>query len=616
MESRKREITVSGIKRRRKAFLAVVMALLMVLCATPLSDSSTVKAASVKGQTVISEMSLKGFNGMPSDVFAGNRYNYYNDGSTLLGSDEDPAPSPPPVIYVYYTITWKQDNGTTINTTSVRQGNTPTHATPTKAKTAEFSYTFAGWTPTIVRATRNATYTATYTQTRNKYTITWVDDEGKTIDTTEVEYGQVPVHEDAVKEKDAEYTYTFKGWDPEPVAVTGAATYKATFDNEKNKYKVSFVDEDGSTVLKAAEEYDYGTSPEDIAQPKTPTKEKTDQYSYEFAGWSPELKEVTEDAVYTATYTDSVNKYSVTFVDDDGSTVLKEAKEYEYGTPADMVEKPDDPEKAADDEYTYSFDKWNPEITDVIADKIYKAVYTAVKNKYTVTFVDEDGETVLKEAQEYEYGTSAGDIEVPANPTKEGNAEFSYTFAGWSPEIDQVTKNITYRAAYNEVKNKYSITFMQADGKTVYVENTYDYGTAPEDIEIPEGPEKAADDEHVYTFIGWSPEIDVVSEDIVYIPQYKTEDKPEEVITEEATEAADLTTEEVTTEATTTEATTTQAATTQAPATGTNVETVKTGDDSASMLKICFILMMLSALSMVGILAVSYFGRRSKEKDE
>ncbi len=57
-------------------------------------------------------------------------------------------------------------------------------------------------------------------------------------------------------------------------------------------------------------------------------------------------------------------------------------------------------------------------------------------------------------------------------------------------------------------------------------------------------------------------------------------------------------------------------ATTQAPATGTNVETVKTGDDSASMLKICFILMMLSALSMVGILAVSYFGRRSKEKDE
>ena len=58
--------------------------------------------------------------------------------------------------------------------------------------------------------------------------------------------------------------------------------------------------------------------------------------------------------MYTATYTSTVNKYEITFVDEDG-TELKAAKEYEYNTSAENIVKPADPTKEADAQYTYSF---------------------------------------------------------------------------------------------------------------------------------------------------------------------------------------------------------------------------------------------------------------------
>ena len=78
---------------------------------------------------------------------------------------------------------------------------------------------------TIQNCENNApiSYKATYTETKNSYTITWKNDDGSVIDTTTVEYGVVPTHADATKATTAEYTYTFAGWTPEIVAVTGDA---------------------------------------------------------------------------------------------------------------------------------------------------------------------------------------------------------------------------------------------------------------------------------------------------------------------------------------------------------------------------------------------------------
>ncbi|MBR0303236.1 MAG: hypothetical protein IJQ80_05255, partial [Clostridia bacterium] len=66
----------------------------------------------------------------------------------------------------YYTVTWKNSDGSVIDTTTVEYGKTPTHADPTKAEDILYTYKFSGWSPKISAVSGNATYTAQYTSTK------------------------------------------------------------------------------------------------------------------------------------------------------------------------------------------------------------------------------------------------------------------------------------------------------------------------------------------------------------------------------------------------------------------------------------------------------------------
>ena len=205
---------------------------------------------------------------------------------------------------------------------------------------------------------------------RPKYTITFVDDDGITVlQQSEVALDAMPTPPaDPTKEATAEFTYTFAGWSPTIVAATGAATYTATYTATVNKYLITFVDEDGTTVLASAE-YDYGTTP---VAPADPTKEATAQYTYTFAGWDKEIVAVTGAATYTASYTATVNKYLITFLNDDESVLC--AEEWEYGATPSCEE----PTKEADEQYTYLFAGWQPEIVAVTGVATYIATYNAM----------------------------------------------------------------------------------------------------------------------------------------------------------------------------------------------------------------------------------------------
>ena len=126
-------------------------------------------------------------------------------------------------------VVWYDDDGTVLRRDEVDAGDMPSYgATPTKASTAQYDYTFAGWTPEIVEVTESASYTATYTETLRSYTITWLDADGTSLGTTTVAYGQTPSHAAPAS------VYTFTGWSPAPVAVTNDATYAATFSQTVN----------------------------------------------------------------------------------------------------------------------------------------------------------------------------------------------------------------------------------------------------------------------------------------------------------------------------------------------------------------------------------------------
>ncbi len=360
----------------------------------------------------------------------------------------------------YYRITFVDDDGTVLQSSEVAYGETPAYTgeTPTKAATAQYTYTFAGWTPEIANVTGDATYTATYTAAVNKYTITFLNEDGTVLQSSEVAYGETPAYagETPTKAATVQYTYTFAGWTPEIANVIGDATYTATYTATVNKYTITFLNEDGTELQSS--EVAYGETP--VYTGATPTKDADTQYTYTFAGWDPEIANVTGDATYKATYTATVNKYTIRFVNDDG-TVLQSGLVAYGETPAYTGETPT---KAATAQYTYTFAGWSPEIANVTGDATYTATYTATVNKYTITFVDEDGTTVLKEATAYDYGTAAADIVKPADPTKASTDQYTYTFAGWSPEIANVTGDATYTATYTATVNKYTITFLNEDG--------------------------------------------------------------------------------------------------------------------------------------------------------
>ena len=176
-----------------------------------------------------------------------------------------------------YTVTFKNADGTILQSSKWNYGSTPScSATPTKAATAQYTYTFAGWSSAIETVTGDATYTAEFNSTVNKYTITWNVDGN--ITTEQYEYGATPSFKGSTdKAADAQYTYTFAGWNTEISEVTGDATYTATYNSTANSYAVSFNVGGGTINSGNVTSYTYGVG---AALPTDLTK-----IGYTFVGW-------------------------------------------------------------------------------------------------------------------------------------------------------------------------------------------------------------------------------------------------------------------------------------------------------------------------------------------
>ena len=327
---------------------------------------------------------------------------------TFKGWDKEIAPVTGDVTYkaTYskttneYTVVFANSDGTVLQSGKIAYGQTPAYVgeTPEKASTAQYTYTFAGWDKEIAPASGDVTYTATYSNAVNEYTVTWVNDDGSVIKKdSNVVYGTVPAYkgDEPTKAATAQYTYSFAGWMPALEAVTGDVTYTATYTATVNEYTVQFLNDDG-TVLQSGK-VAYGQTPAYTGE--TPSKAATAEFTYAFAGWSPELASVTGDATYTAVFSQTLNTYTVTFVDSDG-TVLQTGV-LAYGeTP--IYEGPM-PTKVATDRFSYEFAGWDRSIDSVTGETTYVATFTETPIKDVEPAQPEpqkkDDETVQPEPQ-------------------------------------------------------------------------------------------------------------------------------------------------------------------------------------------------------------------------
>ena len=166
-----------------------------------------------------------------------------------------------------FTVTFKNYDGTTLQTSTVDENTdiTYTGTTPTRNPSGEYTYSFAGWSPALVAGTKptsDMVYTATYTEIPRSYAIRFYQEDGSTQigETQYVGYGIAPVLPATnlvVKNNPVagrNYTYS---WSPAVVGATQDQDYTASWTYTTQLHTVT-VNSTGCTVTGAGV-FEYGT---------------------------------------------------------------------------------------------------------------------------------------------------------------------------------------------------------------------------------------------------------------------------------------------------------------------------------------------------------------------
>lgn len=349
-------------------------------------------------------------------------------------------------------------------------------------------------------------------------TVTWNGEGVTTTNYTNVGYGTSPKWFGATPVKSG---YVWDGWqingagtvysnDDLPL-VTANTTFTSHFKQNPVLYNITFKNPDG-TVLDSRN-WESGSTP---SYEGTPTQNPTAGENYTWNGtWSPTITTVTAATEYTAQYNSTTRQYDVTFLDYNNEEL--ETKKVNYNVAPTYTGGPSTPTREdPTDTYIYEFSGWKNQQTGttglaaVKGDQTYVAQYTHHKKWFNIRFVDYNGTTLQTGP------VLRNTMPTPANPTRESDAQYDYSFKAWSPTIVAATENATYTATYNMTLRSYTVRFLNYDG-TVLQTETLDYGTTPSY----KGDTPTYADESK-EFIGWDDVMRSVNCNKDYTAQYTT----------------------------------------------------------------------------------------------
>ena len=494
----------------------------------------------------------------PSDTEHNYTFSYWTPDIAAVTGDQDYIATFTDTSRTY-TITWKNWDGTTLETDlGVAYNAQPSYdgATPTKASDSENSYTFSGWTPEVHAVDGDQEYVATFTPTAIQYHVT--------IEIGEDGYGTVSqnnvsvVYDTAIscsdnvltvgstqitatpKDDTDQYHYSFTSWSNIPAngKVTEDITITVHFTRSIRQYTVLWKNQDGTITLETDENVYYGSLPS-YNKSSNPTKAATVEYTYTFAGWAitpnaelgtdaNNLPEVHGDTTYYAAFSKTKNKYTITWKNWNGTTLTTD--QVEYGEMPSYTGST--PQRPREQDVSYQFDYWTPTIVAVTGDATYTAHYSEAANQYIVTIEVDNGEygSVDEVSIAVDYNTDISVLDnvltigaTTVTATEEADtAQYDYSFAGWTnvPAGGKVIDDVTITAHFTRVVKAYTIVWKDEDGTVLETDYNVPYDTTP--TYNGPTPTKASDAEHNYTFKNWTPAVTKVTGDAEYTATYNS----------------------------------------------------------------------------------------------
>ena len=294
--------------------------------------------------------------------------------------------------------------------------------------------------------------------------------------------------------------YQFQNWKKNGTIVSTNANYSFTV-TENATYTATFgaIPINYYTITTAASPTVGGivTGGGTFQEGSSTTLTATANTGYSFSKWqdnntqNPRTITVTQDATYTATFTQDHYTVSVYASPTHGGTVSGGGSNFTYGSTATLTATPAD---------GYEFQGWNDGNTDnprevtVFGNVTYTATFGEVGTTYytVTTNVTPEGSGTVEGGGTYEAGT---------NIVLTATANTGYTFSQWSdgntqnPRTVTVTDNLSFTAQFTQ--NQYTITVVAdpSNGGTVSGGGNYYYGqTATLRATANSG----------YEFVGWS----------------------------------------------------------------------------------------------------------------
>ena len=482
-------------------------------------------AENTQGARIIGGIDADGYN-TPTAVITGIVRVNESISETLLNGFTDNFPDLLIIAngQARCTVRFRDWDGTVLDTQTCGLGGSVIDpvasgriTTPVREAANRTFYTYDGWDKELTNIERNLIVTARYREEAGHQVDFVNTDAGSTLlYRAIVRDGQTapdPVAlgyiDEPTKPTDAQYSYTYLGWDSSLYNITRDKVIMARYATEPS-VTVIFANWDNTTLfIKYIASGETVTDPlqtGEIAEEPTRPRDTTQQVNYTYSGWDHALTNITESVTIKATFTE-IQYYIITFQNPDGvggdthlpytTTVNRGGRVTDPVVSGDLPT----PTRYPESTYSYIYKGWDAALsTNVTSNLTYTATYKTDR-MFTVTFVDWDGTTLSGATQLVADEDGAVDPVTSgriAQPARAPSDQYTYTYNGWDKAFNFITEDTTVTATYTQTVRQYPYRFLNNDN-SVLKSGTVDYGTV---VTPPSDPSYVPANEDM-VFNGW-----------------------------------------------------------------------------------------------------------------